>query len=274
MKTYISTGIGDMVFLDSILTLEEKKAISEIYWACRFGITLIPLMENNPDYPNLVSQHTIPDEVGLHAMKSLDPVAVSFWHFRPDFPKNFQTGLKLFNIEEYWNKNELQTIDVISMFMDMERSFVGSSFIKNADENKYGDYILFHYPTSTRPRSDICTISSEDWQFVENLSKENELKVIVVADSKIEVPLTNFELLINPDIKSIVSLSAHCKYYAGCDSFCAHLATKVLKKENLFIKSHNPKIKEHITTTSFFRHFCPHPKEDIAEFYKSYIGYP
>ena len=26
MKTYISTGIGDLFFLDSILTKEEKKA--------------------------------------------------------------------------------------------------------------------------------------------------------------------------------------------------------------------------------------------------------
>ena len=85
MKTYLSVGIGDMVFLDSILTLEEKATISEIYWACRFGKCLIPLIENNPDYPNLVAQHTIPDEVGQQAMASLDPIAIPFWHFRPDF---------------------------------------------------------------------------------------------------------------------------------------------------------------------------------------------
>ena len=32
MKTYISAGIGDLFFLDSILTKEEKESITEIYW--------------------------------------------------------------------------------------------------------------------------------------------------------------------------------------------------------------------------------------------------
>ena len=40
MKTYISAGIGDLFFLDSILTTEEKESITEIYWACRFGYVL------------------------------------------------------------------------------------------------------------------------------------------------------------------------------------------------------------------------------------------
>ena len=45
MKTYISAGIGDLFFLDSILTTEEKESITEIYWACRFGYVLKELME-------------------------------------------------------------------------------------------------------------------------------------------------------------------------------------------------------------------------------------
>ena len=63
MKTYLSLGIGDLFFLDSILTKEEKESISEIYWACRFGKVVAPLMENNPSYPNLIFQHTIDDEI-------------------------------------------------------------------------------------------------------------------------------------------------------------------------------------------------------------------
>ena len=45
MKTYISVGIGDMMCLDSVLTQEERNNISEMFWACRFGKDLIPLME-------------------------------------------------------------------------------------------------------------------------------------------------------------------------------------------------------------------------------------
>lgn len=274
MKTYISTGIGDMVFLDSILTLEEKQSITEIYWACRFGTTLIPLLKDNPDYPNLVEQYTIPDDVGLKAMADLDPVAVPFWHFRPDFPKNFEIGLKLFGIENYWDRNELQFIDVISMFMDTSREYRGCSFTKNANPVDLDKYILFHYPTSTRPRSDIASITNEDWSFINVLSNKTGMKVIVISDKDLNPPLDNKLVLVNPDIKYIVDLVSSCSYFAGCDSFGAHLATKVLPKEKLFIKSHNPNIKNQILTTTLSRHFCPHPAEDVALFYKSYIGYP
>ena len=77
MKTYVSLGIGDLFFLDSILTKEEKESISEIYWACRFGYVMEKLMKNNPSYPNLKAQHTIIDDVGKKAMATLDPIRSS-----------------------------------------------------------------------------------------------------------------------------------------------------------------------------------------------------
>jgi hypothetical protein len=270
MKTYISVGIGDMVFLDAILTPEEKATISEIYWACRFGKCLIPLMENNPDYPNLVAQYTIPDEVGQQAMATLDPVAIPFWHFRSDFARNYEVGLSLFGL----NPNEVQAVDAAGCFTDRSRGFVGSSFLKNAKPLDIGNYILFHYPTSTRPRSDIASISLEDWNFVDQLSKEKNLKVIVISDVSIDVPLSNYEHLINPDICYIVDLVASCTYYAGCDSFCSHLASKALPKENIFIKSHEANITEKLLNTTFARAFLPYSPEDVSTFYKTYIGYP
>jgi hypothetical protein len=269
MKTYISAGIGDMILLDSILTLKEKKTMSEIYWACRFGTCLIPLMENNPDYPNLVAQYTIPDEVGKKAMENLQPIAVPFWHFRPDYPLNFKVGLDLFGLKE----DEVQAIDVSGCFADTTRGYVESSFMKNAKPVDIDNYIVFHYPTSTRPRSDIADISSDDWNFVEKISQEKNLKVIVISDCDILIPLSNYKHLINPDVNYIVNLIASCDYYMGCDSFCAHLATKVLPKEKLFIKTHDQNITNNILTTSFSRAFLPHSPEDIALFYKTYIGY-
>jgi len=123
MKTYISVGIGDMIFLDSLLTKEEKESISEIYWACRFGYVTKDLLENNPSYPNLTNQYIIDDEVGKAEMANLDPVAINFWHFRPDFQRNFEVGLRLFGIMDDWNKQNLQTIDAVSMFLDESRPF-------------------------------------------------------------------------------------------------------------------------------------------------------
>ena len=112
MKTYVSLGIGDLFFLDSILTKEEKESISELYWACRFGYVMKKLMENNSSYPNLTAQYVIDDEVGKKAMESLDPIAVPFWHFRPDFQRNFEVGLKLFGLEEEWDKQNLHLLKI------------------------------------------------------------------------------------------------------------------------------------------------------------------
>jgi len=265
MKTYISVGIGDMVFLDAILTPEEKESISELYWACRFGHVLIPLLENNPDYPNLKAHYTLDDEDGKKAMESLDPIAIPFWHFRPDFPKNYQVGLKLFGLKE----DEVQAINAVGCFEDTTRPYVGSSFIKNANPVDFDNYILFHYPTSTRPRSDIASITMDDWQFVENLSKEKGVKVIVISDKEIDVPVTDHKLLVKPSIKYIVDLAASCDYYAGCDSFGAHLAAKVLPKDRLFIK-----LSPNFTGWNdwLLRAFLPHPPQDVKEFYKSHIG--
>lgn len=270
MKTYLSLGIGDLFFLDSILTKEEKESISEIYWACRFGKVVAPLMENNPSYPNLIFQHTIDDEIGKQAMSTIAPVAVPFWHFRPDYPKNLEIGLKLFGIEDEWDNGNLQTVDAAGMFFDGERSFTESSFIKHANHIDE-DYIVFHYPTSTRPRTDICSITTEDWQFLESLSKEQDMPVVVIADAEIDVPLTNYRLLLNPDIKYMVDVIANCNFCAGCDSFGTILASKFLPKENIFIK-----LSPNFTGWNnwLYRAFMPHSPEDVREIYKSYIGRP
>ena len=270
MKTYISVGIGDLFFLDSILTKEEKESISEIYWACRFGYVMKNLMENNPAYPNLVSQHTIEDEVGKSAMESLDPVAVPFWHFRPDFSRNFQVGLELFGIENEWNNQNLQTVDAVSMFLDDSRPFVESSFIKHANKIDE-DYIVFHYPTSTRPRSDIAQITDDDLKFINELSKETGYQVKIISDHTVDLSIDNQELLVNPEITYVRDLVANCKYYAGCDSFCSILAAKSLPKENLFIKT-SPNFTG--WNNWLFRAFLPHSPEEVKQFYKNYIGRP
>ena len=282
MKTYISTGIGDMMALDAVMSPEEKESITEMYWASRFGSNLIPLFENNSEYPNLIKHHQIDDEEGKKAMATLDPVAVPFWHFRPDFHPNFEIGLKLFGIED----EEIQVINVIERFahvcndiktgVNLEEFYFGSSFIKNASQPTYSNYILFHYPTSTRPRNDIAGIDSDDWKFVENLSKETSKSVVVISDHDIEIPLSNYELLVNPDIKLIIDLVAHCDYYAGCDSFCGILSTKRLPKEKIYMKTHDRNIKSNLKNNPGYLHcyFLPHSPEDIIHFYKPYIGEP
>jgi hypothetical protein len=159
---------------------------------------------------------------------------------------------------------------------DLSEFYYGSSLIRNSKNPELGNFILFHYPTSTRPRNDISTIDSSDWEFVEQLSNTTGLKVIVVSDCEIDVPLTNYSLLINPDIKFIVDLASYCDYYVGCDSFCGILSSNRLPKEKIYMKTHDRNIKQNVGAESAYYscHFLPHPPNDIAYFYKPYIGEP
>ena len=280
MKTYLSVGIGDMMCLDSVLTQKERDNVTEIYWACRFGKDIIPLMENNIFYPNLKNQYIISDEKGMNAMSGIEPGSQTFWHFRPDFPKSYKEGLRLFNLEN--SKEDIWAVNAAEIFLDSERGFTNSSFIDVAKEEDVDweslnitpkEYILFHYPTSSRPRNDIATINENDWNFVENLSKEKGLKIVIISDTEINRHIENSITLIKPNIKSVISLTKFSKYYAGCDSFVSILSAKVLPPENLFVKSHNPEIQDIILNHTWLqRFFLPHGPATIRTFYKNYIG--
>lgn len=278
MKTYLSVGIGDMMCLDSVLTQNERNNISEIYWACRFGRHISPLLENNPFYPNLKHQYFISDDDGKRVMNTLDNVAINFWHFRPDFQVNFDAGLSLFGL----SRESVNPINAASIFLDSSRIFTNSSFLDNATENDVNwkelkispkKYILFHYPTSTRPRSDIATINNSDFEFINNLSNSTGLKIIIITDTDFNHNFTNFLTLKNPEIKSIVALCKYSEYYVGCDSFVSILCSKVLQPDNLYIKSHNSDIyNEVLRNTWLQRFFLPHQPQTIVKFYKNYIG--
>lgn len=280
MKTYISVGIGDMMCLDSVLSQDERNQITEIYWACRFGNKIAPLMIDNPFYPNLTNQYFISDEEGSRKMSQLEPGSESFWHFRPDFERNFQAGLELFNISNL--RNEIWAINAAGIFLDRQRFFTNSSFLENAKLESVdweslgvstGNYILFHYPTSTRPRSDIASINDSDWNYINELSKKENLKVIIISDTEIEKKIDNSLILINPPIHSIISLTKFSSYYAGCDSFISILSAKVHTPDKLFIKSHNEDIQNHVLHSIWLqRFFLPHSPEEISSFYRNYIG--
>lgn len=274
MKHYLSVGIGDMICLDSLFTQEERDTISEIYWACRFGKYLVPLLDSNQYYPNLTLQHVISDAAGKRAMKEVDANAENFWHFRPDFTPNYRKGLSLFGL----NEADVTPINTAGMIMDPNRTYQGSSFIAAAEPLTSIDfeYILFHYPTSTRPRTDIATITDADWDFVNTLSNQTGLRVVVLTDHSLEyIPLDDYVQLVNPEITTIISLAKYCSYYAGCDSFGAILASKVLPKEHLYVKSHNDNIRNEVLSSVWLqKFFLPHSPQDISEFYKPYIGDP
>jgi hypothetical protein len=276
MRVYLSVGIGDMVCVDSLLTEEERQSITEIFWACRFGKDLITLFENNDFYPNIRNHHVISDEAGKAAMSSLDSNAVNFWHFRPDFPHNYNTGRSLFNINE-----SVEAIDAARMFSSSSRIYNNSSFLETAtlEDIPWGiyniepkSYILVHFPTSTRPRGDIATLTESDWNNIISISRERNLKLVIITDTIVEKPISDCIILYRPPIKTVVSLIKYSAFYAGCDSFCAILAVKALNKENILIKSHKANIQEDILVNTWTqKYFLPLTPQEITTIYKNYI---
>lgn len=282
MKTYLAAGIGDMISLDSLLTKKEKENITEFYWACRWGKTLLPLFLDNKAYPNLKRHHIIEDEIGKEYMFRLDPTAVLFWHFRPDFHPNYEVGLSLFKL----SKEEVNPIDTIAILTDFSRKYQGSSFLENAKKESTdwdfvktvpNGYILVHYPTSSRPRGDIAQITEEDWRFIEDLSKNKDLDVVVISDTEINPLISRGTVLVNYNIKSIVALCKFAEYFVGCDSFVSVLCSKVLHSDRMYIKGHDFRkthgkhISEVIRERGciYQNHFTPHSTEDIVSFFTS-----
>jgi hypothetical protein len=277
MKVYLCVGIGDMMCVDGILTQKERDSITEIYWGCRFGVDLIPVMEKNPFY-KITKQHIIPDELGKEAMRILYPGGPDqlFWHFMPDLPSEYNYGKKLLGIEN----EDVTPINVAAMFLDPGKTFQGSTFLMGASltDIKWDtlgvqprQYILMHYPTSTRPRSDIAVINDSDWIFVEELSKRTGLKVIIITDVEIQPRLSNYQVLIKPDLQSVIALAKYAEYYTGCDSFVAILCCKALSQKKLFIKTHDQNIVHKLATHNVFPHFLPHAYGTIKDFYKPFL---
>jgi len=277
MKTYICAGIGDFLCLDCFLTQDERNSITEIYWGSRFGKDIAPLIEKNFYYPNVKVQNFIDDETGKKYWKELkpdEPHNWTFWHFRSDIPEHFQKALSHYNLKI----GDVQDFTPISFFNDTQRNYTGSSFINNAsitdfDFNKFkiipGKYMLVHFPTSSRPRNDIATITQNDWAFIENTSKEKNLPVVVITDTEIEfLKEKNFIVLFKPEMKSIISLIKYAGYYFGCDSFVAILCSKILASNKMVIKSPRSNIKE-ILPGHIWNHkyFSPHKPNIIQKFY-------
>jgi hypothetical protein len=275
MKTYLAVGVGDFVCIDSLLTKEEKESISEIYWGCRFGYAISELLSSNICYPNLKKHHIVPDEVGKSLMNLIEPNASEFWHFRPDFAGRAEMFLRKFSI----NRNEVNIIDAAAILSDPSRKFIKSSIVDNCLQINVhnlasNSYILLHYPTSTRPRSDIARITNEEWTEIIKFSKNVNKKLVIITDVDLDLPSSeDIMVLKNSDIKSYPYLVKNCYYYMGCDSFIAGMAAKCLPANKISIKSHDPHVDRYIETTRGSKYFLPHSVEEVKSFYKPFFEY-
>lgn len=275
MKTYLSVGIGDFVCLDSLLTKEEKENITEIYWGCRFGKVISQWVgELNEDYPNYKFSHFIDDQRGKDLMKGVESHACDFWHFRPDFRGRLNIALQEFSVKT----EDIRIIDAVSIFSDPNRIFNKSSILSLSDKFFLNhiepkSYILVHYPTSTRPRGDIASITHEDWININEYSKKINKKIIIISDKDIQIPIDGYTLLNNSDIRFYPWLVKNCYYYIGCDSFIAGLSAKCLPINRISIKSHDPNVSSYVRSTWGSKYFLPYSPDEVSSFYKTFLEY-
>ncbi len=276
MKIYFSVGIGDMMCIDALMTQKERESITEIYWPCRFGKCIAPIIDHNIYY-RVKKHHFIDEEVGRKNMRRTfqsSPIKDTFWHFRSDIEPDYTIGKELLNIKP---EDDVRPVDMVPMIMDTNRTFQGSSFLMSASVDDIDwnglkiepfKYILMHYPTSSRPRSDIAVINNDDWEFINNLSIKTGLKVLIISDTPVAPTLNHFIAPKDIPLTSIIALSKYAGYYVGCDSFCAILCCKVLPPHKLFIKTHDQNIYNRMPTYTWIKkYFLPHDYKAIQQFY-------
>ena len=295
MKTFISAGIGDAFCMDTILTNEERESITEIYWACKYGKVLEPIFSTNPLYPNLKKQYTLDvNDVTEYFNKNYppnyhhhgNPNVCKFWHFKNDpsdrnHVDSYQIACNIFNIQ---SSDIQQDFSPGRFFVDGNRPYNKSTFLETSKETDFNwsdynikpnNYILVHHSSDNRPKTDISSINDRDWSIMEEDSVKFNIPVVIITDiNDINPPLSNyvvinvFNLPIQYSLKMLVCLCKYSHSYIGLDSYIGILCSKILPKENLYIKSHNSGITNQLTTSTWLqKFFLPHSVEDIQKFY-------
>lgn len=292
MKIIFSTGIGDAFCLDCLFSQDFRESITEIYWACKYGEPLTYVFKNNFFYKNLKKQHILKEndvknffenKFGKDFQHHSNPHVCKFWHFKDDPSDwNHRNGSEL--THEIFKLNEKIYFFNNFSVLKQKQTFKGSSFLNNATVNDFdwksyniepNEYILVHQSSDNRPKSDISSINDQDWNFIENISKEKNKKVIVITDqNNLNIPLTNYSIInvFNlPIEKSLIIICALCKYayyYAGLDSYVGILSSKILSSNNLYIKSYDSNITKTLENHTLLQNFfLPHDTQTIQKFY-------
>ena len=238
------------------------------------GKYLKGVLEKNYFY-NISKQHFINDEEARRAWCSIEPPSEQYeWNFRPDFPQRFAKAKELLGFDD-----NINIIDTMQIF-NQRSTYTGSTFLMcdqyklNCDDLHSGEYILFHYPTSTRPRGCIATFNNDDWQYINRLSIAHNKRIVVVTDVDFEHCLNKQTLVLKlPSFETIISLCKHAYMFVGCDSFMSILCSKVLSKEHMLVKTHWDIPVEQILQKQPIlpNYYLPHDVESLKYFYRKDI---
>jgi hypothetical protein len=263
MKYYIATGIGDFFAIDSFLTNQEKHDITEIYWGCRAGHFLKPLLENNDFYPNLNKQFLIPSKDGKELNTLTSPIYPN-WHFPPNMPSKINDAYNFFGID-YSDVVPMQTLEIMQ---SDQRVFNECSFLKKAFTVNNEKYILVHAATSfSREHDDFKKIQDDWWQSIEDLSVRKKMPVIIISDVAFIPALTNYQLYVNASPNILVSLIIDCEYFIGVDSFGSVLASRCIPPEKIKIFS-GQNIESKINYDIWWqKYFAPNSSSEYAKFF-------
>lgn len=236
MNILLTGGIGDVIAIESLMTDTERESIDCIFYATRAAKACIELFTDIPTFPNLKKQSIVwEDFTKIFAFHSKR-------HFMDLLNARSANELRKL-IKELMDKIEDYSIEII---FNQKRPYTYSSFIKY----KLASIEKFNLPTNYYC---ICPYSindqrvitrdynSTDWQDTINILETRSIPGVVLnlGDDPVPTHPHIINLSNKTTIREAVEIVKNSQGYLGIDSVFTVIATKIIRPDCIFIKTHN-----------------------------------
>ena len=235
----LTGGVGDIIAIESMMTDEERQSIDCMFYATRAAKPCIELFTNLTTFPKLKKQALLwKNFTNIFGFNSKEQLVGKLCAYQTDELQN--TLRKLVSGIEDWS--------IAKIFFENNRQYTYSSFIKNnlisiKKFNLPKNYYCICPASSNDKRDDKRDYNQTDWQHTLELLKSKNMFGVVINnnddDSNIpsEHPIINLNNKTN--IKEAIEIVKRADGYIGIDTALSVIATKLLPKENIIIKSLN-----------------------------------
>lgn len=230
-------GLGDFIAVESYLADEECASIEHIYWASHNKEYIQSAIRFDKLFPNLKSHEILWDKFDER-------------HFKV----NYKEELILYNkdINQFWLTTQVLDAGLPTIMTEIEVGWrtYQKSRIAEMEYDLPKDLILpekfvLIHPWSDTHRTPLRDFNKKDWQGVLKFLELNNL-IGVVVNKSVDYPPAHSNLidLTNKiSIQEVFAIAKKATYFAGCASFLHVLMPRILKPENIFIRSSYPHLE-------------------------------
>lgn len=236
-KILVTGGVGDFFAIESMMSNDQKEALEAVYYATRSQKIIQSLLENHPSFPNLKTHEIVYDD----------------WSSRFCFINILEVRASISNPKILDNVDDWSISRIFSLFHSKYLkyeicSFLSHTFAKVDRFNLPPTYITIA-PYSINDKRNPRDFNEQDWKSLTDALIKNNLIGVVLNIG--EDPVPNHPNIINlsnqTSIQESIEILRGSIGFVGIDSCLSVIASKMFNENNIFIKSANQWINQHLS---------------------------